>query len=129
MKTDLGKSFTDGKRLNLFEAMYLCYQRIYSPRHARREPPQWDRITAGRPLRCVEYKWLNVPYDHQARDAWLAGMQERFDLVARDQYYALNGNPYTADHQLDGVEVYKFTAKSPRIAPLSLAEGNRGRVN
>jgi hypothetical protein len=129
LKTDLGKDFANCKRLNLFEAMYLCYQRIYSPRHARREPPQWERITAERPLRCVEYKWLNVPYDHKAQETWLANMQERFDLVARDQYYALNGNPNTDEHQLDALEVYRFIPKSPAIAPLSLGKSPRGRVN
>jgi hypothetical protein len=69
------------------EAMYVCYQRICSPRHARGEPPAWDRVSATRPLRCIRFIAPIVPQDEAAIDRWLAQMQSRYRLVGRETYY------------------------------------------
>jgi hypothetical protein len=103
--------------------MYLCNQRIYSPRHARGEQPQWDRVDENRPLRCVEYRSAGGTYDQAAHDRWLAEMETRYDLVGRERYPFvlsewLNGPP----RDLDYLDVYKF------IPRRSLAEGTPGRL-
>jgi hypothetical protein len=36
-------------------AVYLCHQAIYSPRHRRKAPPRFDRVSASHPLRIVVF--------------------------------------------------------------------------
>jgi hypothetical protein len=89
--------------------MYLCNQRIYSRRHALGEPPEWDRISADRPLRCVEFVMRHEPYDAAARDRWLQSMQTRYRLIERERH-ALGQDYRQPDDQVAEayVEVYTF---------------------
>ncbi|HUY36237.1 MAG TPA: glycosyltransferase family 39 protein [Pirellulales bacterium] len=118
LKTDLGREFAPGTFRDLgWSAMYLCNQRIYSPRHARGEPPRFDRVSEQWPLRCVEFKAEVYRYDQAAFERWLAAMQSRWDLVARDTLpfpcYDQRGRNVLC---VDAVEVYKFVPKRAATA-------------
>jgi hypothetical protein len=87
LKTDLGLCFSAETYRELgWAATYLCNQRIYSRRHAAGMPPDWSRISAEWPLRCVQFRAGTWPFDQTAFENWLAQMQEQYQLVARDTY-------------------------------------------
>ncbi len=117
LKTDLGLAFSPLTFDQGISALYLCNQRIYSPRHARGAPLRWDRISADRPLRCVEYVSGWFPPDERARSEWLARMQSRYELVACDRYsFPYGQRAGGPPHELDFVEVYKFVPREPLAA-------------
>ena len=91
---------------------YLCNQRIYSPRHARGEPPHEECVSRRRPLACVQYRSHDLPYDQRAFSAWLDGM--KFAVRLRETlryplYYESDKNP--GPQPPDAVEVYVFVPK------------------
>lgn len=111
LKTDLGRDFSpDNFRLR-FSAVYLCNQRIYSPRHARGEPVRWDRVSAAWPLCCVEYKSSLFRYEKHAFEAWLDGMRSRYDLVDRQTFPMAMGKD-AGPQDADSIEVYRFVPKA-----------------
>ena len=57
---------------------YLCYQRIYSPRHRAGAPADLARVSARRPLRCVVFN--EFPEGKPPFDAWVAETSRRFTL-------------------------------------------------
>ncbi len=85
-RTDLQLPFTHNPLLEGDEAIYYCNQRIYSPRHARGLPPQWDRLSPTWPLRCAWFRVPWLPLDQEALDRWLAEMQTQYRLVRRESY-------------------------------------------
>jgi hypothetical protein len=87
LKTDLGVGVDPLLCVEGDEAMYICYQRMYSPRHARGEPPAWGRISADRPLRCARFIAPIVHQDEAVFDRWLAQMQLRWRLVGQETYF------------------------------------------
>ena len=114
VKTDLHLSFAPQiyQELN-WSAMYLCNQRIYSPRHARHEPLQLDRVTPDRPLRCVEYRVPSLETNNDARQLWLDDMCRRYDLVGRETFPFVRLNKKDRDLIcVDYLEVYKFVPKT-----------------
>ncbi len=117
-RTDLGETFSPGTWEWGLSAMYLCNQRIYSPRHARGEPVAWNSISADRPLRCVEYRGGEFPYDDAAHDRWLASMQSRYRLVSRERYpFVQTAGIGQPAREVDYVEIYKFVPRdrAPRL--------------
>ncbi|MGH7137651.1 MAG: hypothetical protein ACREHD_18040, partial [Pirellulales bacterium] len=87
LQSDLGLEFAPGTFQHLgWSAMYLCNQRIYSPRHHRGQPVDWGRIRSDWPLHCVEYRAQVYRYDEMARQRWLAEMGKRYKLVSRDTF-------------------------------------------
>ena len=108
-KTDLGLSLSSqGFELGN-SAVYLCNQRIYSARHAQRRAVQWDRVSATWPLRCVEYCSARYPYDPAAREAWLASMRTRYELIDRRTYpisYIVGRDQ--CDKGVDQLEMFVF---------------------
>ena len=69
---------------------YLCYQRIYSPRHGKGLPPNWNAISLSHPLLCV---LLNRgPADVPGFRDWLAANQDRFTLREVRAYPATRGS-------------------------------------
>ncbi len=115
LKSDLNLSFSPESYVYGLSSLYLCNQRIYSPRHARGEPPCWERISAEHPLRCVEYYSSEKPYDEKAAAAWLAEMTSRYELVGQERYPCpLFDKRERELRALDYVEVYKFVPKSVR---------------
>ncbi len=115
-KTDLGLSFSPlGFELGQ-SAVYLCNQRIYSARHAQRRPPQWDRVSATWPLRCVQYWSSEYPCDLAARDGWLASMRARYELVDRRTYpisYIVGRDQYLKC--VDQMEMFVFIPRKPGL--------------
>ncbi len=110
LKSDWNLSFSERswRELN-WSAMYLCNQRIYSPRHASSSPPALDKVSPEHPLRCVHYRTAWYPPDQARVDEWLAGMRLRYDLVSVDRY------PFASYTKWDGrfitqdsIEVYHF---------------------
>ena len=76
VKSDLGLGFNRRNWTLFRSALYLCNQKIYSPRHRLGVGVNWDAISADRPLRCVLYnEW---PENNPACSAWLQEMTERF---------------------------------------------------
>jgi hypothetical protein len=70
---------------------YLCLQRIYSRRHQQKRPPDWDKISADRPLRCV---LLNrMPTDVPAFLNWIETHRDRYRLRDVRTYPASRGSP------------------------------------
>jgi hypothetical protein len=92
-----------------WSAMYVCNQRIYSPRHQLGKPVDWARIRADSPLHCVEYRAEVYPYDEAEQQAWLDSMSERYVLVSRDEFpspvYAQRGGILLCR---DKLVLYKF---------------------
>lgn len=87
MKTDLGLTFSpETYRQVGWSAMYLTNQRIYSPRHRARRAPDWDSISSTHPLRVVEYRDPDHPYDKVAFQRWLREMEGKYRLANRDVY-------------------------------------------
>jgi len=114
LKTDLGLTFSPADFQRGLSSMYLCNQRIYSPRHAAGREPQWDRVAEDWPLRCVEYHAASGPYDRAGRDRWLASMQAQYTLVGRERYpFILGESKDGRPRDLDYLEVYKFVPRRP----------------
>lgn len=112
LKTDLGLDFSPATYNYGLSCLYLCNQKIYSPRHARGEPPRWERVSAQWPLRCVEYRGARQPYDHQAARAWLESMQKHYRLVSRERFAFVNVRRLEQlPTEFDYVEVYRFVPK------------------
>jgi len=113
LRTDLGLRFAEEEDEELsWLSMYVCNQRIYSPRHAAGEPPHLDRVTATRPVRFVRYRVGSFPTDEAALARWLEETKARFDLVGKDSWaftrYEKNEERLEA---VDWLDVYKFVAK------------------
>jgi hypothetical protein len=113
LQTDLGLEFAPGTFHHLgWSAMYLCNQRIYSPRHHRGEPIDWSRVSDTWPLHCVEYRAQVYRYDEAASRAWLASMGERYRLVSRDVFpspvFDQRGRNLLC---ADRLVIYKFISK------------------
>lgn len=84
VKTDLNTVFEPGFWGRNQTDAYLCYQRIYSPRHRRGEPPRFDAVSPARPLRCVIYnQW---PQNTPAFRRWMADMLTRYELRSFERY-------------------------------------------
>jgi hypothetical protein len=112
LHTDLREDFDSKSFQELsWSAMYLCNQRIYSPRHAAGLPPRLDEITPDRPLRCLLYHDPNHPCNEEKLAAWLDDMQGRYQLSGREyfafpRYDKRERTPITVDH----VEIFRFAA-------------------
>jgi hypothetical protein len=90
VRTDLGISFRPEPWSYDAADQYLCLQRIYSRRHQRRRPPNWDKISAERPLRCV---LLNrMPTDVPAFLNWIETNRDRYRLRDVRTYPASRGS-------------------------------------
>lgn len=94
-------------------ARYLCNQRIYSPRHrGLGHAPDWDAISAERPLVCVVYWVGDLARDEAKFNAWLAEVGQRFDLADRERHVINPDSGYTETYEL-----YTFV---PRVTTAGL---------
>ena len=94
MKSDLGLGFNRRNWTFFRSALYLCNQKIYSPRHRHGSGVNWTRVSADRPLRCVLYnEW---PENNPACSDWLGTMTERFEIRNR-QTFVINESSYRDD--------------------------------
>lgn len=111
LRTDLGvvtdpKVWVDGANHG-----YLCYQRIYSPRHRLGAPPDLAKVSIAHPLRCVvfnEYPEAKPPFA-----AWLAGMTRDYQLFRVVPYTVstVERKPGATSDQV--YLVYEFVPKPP----------------
>ena len=105
VEADLGEKFS-------VSPFYRCYQRIYSPRHARGEPAHLERVSKTRPLACVQY-WSHLePYDAAMFREWLVKMKRNYELVACQQYpVRTDADGDAVPEPPDRIEVYQFVPK------------------
>jgi hypothetical protein len=66
----------------------VCNQYIYSERHRERRPADFNRVHAGAPLRCVQYRIGDgrFRFDEAGFQRWLTTMEARFALAGRETY-------------------------------------------
>lgn len=103
---DLKQDFApETKRHLTWSAMYFVNQAIYSPRHRRRQPFRFDKVTSERPLRCVIYRDPKLPFRQRLFEQWLSRMQRRYDLVGHESFsfprYGKHDRRLYAVHYLD----------------------------
>jgi hypothetical protein len=110
VKSDLGTGFARRNWTLFRSALYLCNQKIYSPRHRRDAGVNWDAISAARPLRCVLYnEW---PENNPACAAWLERMTSQYQVGNRETFVVNQPS-----HRDDGTDVedrytvYEFVAR------------------
>ena len=97
---------------NCVSPQFLCNERIYSPRRARGQGYDLNRVSRQRPLVCVQYWSHLTPYDQSAFQVWLDGMKQRYDLIASERYPMLQDNDDDrAPEPADRVETYTFVPK------------------
>ncbi|MGA2031560.1 MAG: glycosyltransferase family 39 protein [Thermoguttaceae bacterium] len=114
LETDLKQNLSPGTFQWGWSALYLCNQRIYSPRHARGEPPQLDRVSTDWPLRCVLFRSSTEERDDRPLQQWLATMQTQYLLIARDKYpFPIYDKWEKGPRTVDFIETFKFIPKSP----------------
>jgi len=111
--TDLKQVFAPEalKDLN-WTAMYLCNQKIYSPRRQRNESVQWDRISDRHPLRCVSFSTQLTDFDADAEARWKREMQRHYALAGEETYPF----PYFMKNErdlavMDHLKIYRFVPK------------------
>jgi hypothetical protein len=112
MKSDVHDSFSPASFTRRSSAMYLCNQRIYSPRHAAGQSPQWERISRERPLRCVEFISVQENHYKAALWEWLQTMQSEYDCTGVEQYPLGDYDPAKKEFVPEAyVDVYTFIPK------------------
>ena len=98
VKSDLGLAFNRRNWTLFRSALYLCNQKIYSPRHRQGVGVKWDTVSSDRPLRCVLYnEW---PENDPACSAWFREMCEHFQVRNRE-IFIIN----ESEHRDDGTDV------------------------
>ena len=129
-ETDLKTDLSPDKLNCGWSSLYFCNQRIYSPRHARGEKPQLDRVSVDRPLRCVLYRspkeeQESPPPDPQVRQRWLEKMQADYDLVAHDTYPFATYDKW--DRRRSATITSRFSSSCPRAATARRRSGKTPR--
>jgi hypothetical protein len=93
-KSDLGLGFNRRNWTFFRSALYLCNQKIYSPRHQRGVQARWETVSAEKPLRCVLYnEW---PEKNAGCAAWLEEMSARFEM-RKSETFIINQSAYHDD--------------------------------
>jgi hypothetical protein len=124
LETDLKQDLSPGTYQWGWSALYLCNQRIYSPRHARGESPRWDEISAEHPLRCSLFRSAIEERDDRPLAGWLDEMKSRYRLVAHDRYpFPIGDHRDIQTRTVDFIEVFRFV---PKGAPAEEGMALRG---
>ncbi len=96
---------------------YLCYQKIYSPRHWRGDTPRLDLVSPTHPLRFVFFN--EFPQSRPAFQSWLGEMGRSFDLRGVDFYPISAASDMKREKWNVSYVVYEFTPKpGASTAPL-----------
>jgi hypothetical protein len=106
MRWDLGLGNWDSTDLNV--AVYLCNQKIYSPRRRAGPGPRWDAVSEARPLRCVESL---AGANDQRVGAWLESMRAQYDLRSRREI-VVDIAEAGARARIERYRVYEFVPAS-----------------
>ena len=112
LRWDLGIGAWDSTNLNV--AVYLCNQMIYDPHRRRQLEPQWQAVSAQRPLRCVLS--LEDPAERNVA-LWLAAMTEKYRLRTSRQIVVDMAAP-DASPRNEHYFVYEFV-------PFEISDGGR----
>jgi hypothetical protein len=129
LHTDLRQDFVrGGDSRPACGAQYVCNQFIYSPRHRERRPPDFNRVQAGCPLRCVQYRigHEQFPFDQRGFERWLAEMETRFLLAGRETFAIPRYDKHDAVlATVDHIDVLTFVARpgmQDRQSPVSTGQ-------
>jgi len=128
LETDAGRDFFAARNRSPGMALYLCNQRIYSPRRASGDPLLWGGAPSDRPLRCVRFRSSPLPYSEDAFRQWLEKMKSRYQLAG----YELHAFPvHHKDRELLGyqwLELYEFRAGNAQtyLSARSFGDDNHG---
>jgi hypothetical protein len=118
VKTDLNRDLSGGNFQMGYSALYLCNQRIYSPRHARQAPPHWERISADWPLLYVRYRSCQFPDDAAAVAQWLDETQRNYTIVGGESYPQRHSITDGRTFETAGVvDLYRCVPKKEHSAP------------
>ncbi|GAC1469847.1 MAG: hypothetical protein NVSMB9_14200 [Isosphaeraceae bacterium] len=117
LKGDLGTVFRAEHWGKDATDTYLCYQKIYSPRHHRGDKIHLEAVTETRPLRCVLYNEL--PQETPAFQAWMADMLTRYRLQ-KFETYPVSTLERTKGQTWDSLYlVYEFVPRQDSAPPLA----------
>jgi hypothetical protein len=111
LKRDLGVIFTPKHWELDRSAVYLCNQRIYSPRHRAEDPLPWDQLSRERPLRVVLYN--EEPRNTPKFEAWLARMDKSFEFRGVKRFVPVPLRLIKGLMYEDRFAVYEFVPKMP----------------
>ena len=111
MKRNLGTEFDPRHWSHDATDTYLCYQKIYSPRHKNPSRLDESKITLGHPLRCVIFN--EIPAGTPAFDAWMAGMLRKYDLRGVTPYPVSSIEKKIGPTWDQLYLVYEFVPKAP----------------
>ncbi|MDA7978618.1 MAG: glycosyltransferase family 39 protein [Pirellulales bacterium] len=124
LASDLDMRFSTETYADLsWSAMYHCNQRIYSPRQIDGRSPDWSRISADWPLRCVLFRAPRFDFDQQSQTDWLAEMQTKYKLDGVASYpFPCFGKREREAINVDYVDVFTFVPlpNSARTQPTVL---------
>ncbi len=124
LRADLDQTFSAETFAWGEASVYECNRQIYSPRHAQGQPPDWTKVSAEWPLRCVLYRTPDFAFDEAAFDQWFDVMSLQYQLTDHARY---RFGRYEGKRQLlseYSVEVFEFvprTSSSPLPPPVLLA--------
>ncbi|MDR3621477.1 MAG: hypothetical protein P4L85_19155 [Paludisphaera borealis] len=112
LKSDLGVEFDPHTWRAGMSAVYLFYQRLYSPRHRSGTPFQLDRdsYTEAHPLRLVVYNDLDDKSPPMS--AWLSEMDRDYRL-RRSETFVVDPGKSGESWLRDVYGVFEFVAREP----------------
>lgn len=121
IESDLKHVFSpDTYRQLSWAATYLCNKRIYSPNGGQQ--PDWKRVSAEWPLRCVLYRDPRFEFDEGSFRHWLSQMQERYDLVSTDTFaFPRYDKRERTVGSVDYLTTYKFVPRGTPIPELQIS--------
>ncbi len=121
LKSDLGVEFDPHTWRAGMSAVYLFYQRVYSPRHRSGAPFEIGRETYkdAHPLRIVVYNDLNP--DTSRMKAWLSEMDRDY-LLRRSETFVVDPGKNGESWLRDVYGVFEFVSR----APARTAAGSEG---
>ena len=94
---------------NCVSPQLVCNEWIYSPRRARGQGYDLERVSRQRPLVCLQYWSHLTPYDQAAFAGWLDEMRQRYELISTQYYPILQDNDYSrAPEPPDRINVYEL---------------------
>ncbi len=119
VRTDQGLELDPGT----VPTAYLCYQRIYSPKHCDgRQIEVLSEARSGTALRCVQFHTTGSVRDESAHAAWLAKLAARHKLVAHEAYPVRLSIPREAPF-FGTYEIYDFVLKEGTSVIASAGSG------
>lgn len=124
-RRDLGLTFDARHWETGRSAVYLCHQAMFSRRHRRGESPEWSRVDAAHPLRCVLYNCDLLDPDYQR---WLAELSAKGNLDIRSHVQLTAVPPHVVGGLVyeDRYDVLELVPRTPgAVEALASRAGSR----